>query len=91
MPINAGEQNFTHLADIATAIERRYVEPAEPKMFYNGEPAVGLAVSMENGGNILALGENLSDTIEKGRRKLMPTGLEIHQSIRPASSSKKFY
>ena len=63
MPINAGGR-ILRLGDIAT-VERRYVEPAEPKMFYNGEPAVGLAVSMENGGNILALGENLSDTIEK--------------------------
>ncbi|WP_346683890.1 efflux RND transporter permease subunit [Megamonas hypermegale] len=76
MPINAGGR-ILRLGDIAT-VERRYVEPAEPKMFYNGEPAVGLAVSMENGGNILALGENLSDTIEKVE-KLMPTGLEIHQ------------
>lgn len=76
MPINAGGK-ILRLADIAT-VERRFTEPADPKMFYNGEPAVGLAVSMENGGNILQLGENLKDTIEKVE-KAMPTGLEIHQ------------
>lgn len=62
MPINAGGR-ILRLGDIAT-VERRSVEPAEPKMFYNGQPAVGLAVSMENGGNILKLGENLKDTID---------------------------
>lgn len=76
MPINAGGR-ILRLGDIAT-VERRSVEPAEPKMFYNGQPAVGLAVSMENGGNILKLGENLKDTIDTVE-KSMPTGLEIHQ------------
>ena len=76
MPINAGDR-ILRLGDIAT-VERRSVEPAEPKMFYNGQPAVGLAVSMENGGNILKLGENLKDTIDTVE-KSMPAGLEIHQ------------
>lgn len=76
MPINAGGR-ILRLGDIAT-VERRSVEPAEPKMFYNGQPAVGLAVSMENGGNILKLGENLKDTIDTVE-KSMPAGLEIHQ------------
>ena len=65
------------LADIAK-VERRYVEPAEPKMFYNGKPAIGLAVSMEAGGNILTLGNNLQNTIEEVQ-KYIPTGLEINQ------------
>lgn len=76
MPINAGGR-ILRLADIAT-VERRYVEPAEPKMFYNGEPAVGLAVSMKSGGNILTLGENLKTTITAAQNAL-PAGLEIHQ------------
>lgn len=76
MPINAGGR-ILRLGDIAT-VERRYVEPAEPKMFYNGEPAIGLAVSMEAGGNILTLGENLQQMIDTVQ-KYLPTGLEIHQ------------
>lgn len=76
MPINAGGK-ILRLADIAK-VERRYVEPAEPKMFYNGKPAIGLAVSMEAGGNILTLGNNLQNTIEEVQ-KYIPTGLEINQ------------
>lgn len=76
MPINAGG-NVLRLSDIAK-VERRYVEPAEPKMFYNGLPAIGLAVSMEAGGNILTLGENLDKTISLVQ-KYLPTGLEINQ------------
>ena len=76
MPINAGGK-ILRLADIAK-VERRYVEPAEPKMFYNGKPAIGLAVSMEAGGNILTLGDNLQNTIEEVQ-KYIPTGLEINQ------------
>ena len=76
MPINAGGK-ILRLSDIAT-VERRYVEPSEPKMFYNGEPAVGIAVSMSSGGNILKLGENLKNAINTAQ-KALPAGLEIHQ------------
>lgn len=65
------------LGDIAT-VERRYAEPAEPKMFYNGQEAIGIALSMEAGGNVLELGENLAaelDTIQKE----LPLGLELQQ------------
>ena len=75
-PINAGGKIF-RLGDIAT-VERRTVDPAEPKMFFNGEPAVGLAVSMTPGGNILKLGEDLSEIVSREQADLS-LGLEIHQ------------
>lgn len=75
-PINAGGKIF-RLGDIAT-VERRTVDPATPKMFFNGEPAVGLAVSMTPGGNILKLGEDLKDVVSREQSNL-PLGLEIHQ------------
>lgn len=82
LPINAGGRVF-RLSDIAS-IERRFVEPAEPKMFFNGEPAIGIAVSMEAGGNILKLGENLK-SLMRGVQGELPLGLEIHQvSDQPA-------
>ncbi|MCW2276992.1 efflux RND transporter permease subunit [Heliophilum fasciatum] len=65
------------LGDIAT-VERSYVEPSDPKMYYNGEPAIGLTVSMETGGNVLTLGEELDKTVAKIKRDL-PVGLEIHK------------
>ena len=63
LPINADGRIF-RLADIAK-VERKFIEPAETKMFFNGEPAIGIAVSMEDGGNILTLGENLKEFIGK--------------------------
>ena len=75
-PINAGGKIF-RVGDIAT-VERRTVDPAEPKMFFNGEPAVGLAVSMKDGGNILQLGEDLKEIISREEKNLT-LGLEIHQ------------
>ena len=82
LPINANGRIF-RLGDIAT-VERRYVEPAEPKMYYNGQPAIGIAVSMEPGGNILTLGENLNTLIAKIKDS-EPVGLEINRvSDQPA-------
>ena len=75
-PINAGGKIF-RLGDIAT-VERRTADPAEPKMFFNGQPAVGIAVSMKSGGNILELGEDLTALISREQNNL-PLGLEIHQ------------
>ncbi len=65
------------LRDIAK-VQRSYAEPCEPKMYYNGQPAIGLALAMQEGGNILTLGKDLDQTISKIQKNL-PLGLEIHQ------------
>ena len=76
LPVRAGGQIF-RLGDIAR-VERRYSDPPEPEMFFNGEPAVGLAISMKNGGNILDLGSHLKETLTAISEDL-PLGMEIHQ------------
>jgi multidrug efflux pump subunit AcrB len=76
LPVRANDRTI-RLGDIAR-VERSYVDPPEPKMFYNGQPVVGIALSMEKGGNILTLGENLEKTIEQIKKNL-PLGLEINQ------------
>ena len=76
LPINADGKIFK-LADIAK-VERRFSEPPAPKMFFNGKPAIGIAIAMEDGGHILKLGENLDVMIEKIQSEL-PLGLEIFQ------------
>lgn len=76
MPISAGGR-ILRLGDIAK-VERRYEDPPSPKMYFDGEPAIGIAVSMEPGGNILTLGDNLKSLIHKIKTDL-PVGLEIHQ------------
>lgn len=75
-PINANGRIF-RLGDIAS-VERRFAEPAKPKMYYNGQPAIGIAVSMEDGGNILQLGENLKEKIQAVSQEV-PVGIELHQ------------
>lgn len=76
LAIRANNSVF-RLGDIAT-VRRGYAEPAEQKMFYNGRQAIGLAISMEKGGNILTLGDDLGKTVEDIREGL-PLGLEVHQ------------
>src|SRR5262249_12978371 len=46
------------LRDIAQ-IRRGFVDPPQPIFRVNGRPAIGLAVSMREGGDILALGRNI--------------------------------
>ena len=82
LPIAANGKVF-RLGDIAS-VERKAVDPPEPKMLYNGAPAVGIAVSMEAGGNILALGENLKELTAAIQQDL-PLGAQLHEvSNQPA-------
>ncbi len=75
-PIQANGKTF-YLGDIAT-VERRYAEPSDTAMYYNGQPAVGIAVSMEDGGNIITLGNELKTAMTSIQSE-MTAGLEIHQ------------
>ncbi len=76
IPINANGRVF-RLGDIAT-ISRSYADPPESKMYFNGQPAVGIAVSMESGGDNIQLGTNLAAEIEKIKQEI-PLGLELNQ------------
>ena len=81
-PVYAGGRTF-RLGDIAN-VERRYAEPGDAAMYFNGEKAIGVAVSMEDGGNIITLGDNLNKLIDKVKEDL-PAGLEINRvSDQPA-------
>lgn len=75
LPIRANGNTF-RLGDIAT-VKRGYEDP-EAKMYFNGQEAIGVAVSMEKGGNVLTLGNNLDLAKEKFEKEL-PVGLEINQ------------
>jgi multidrug efflux pump len=76
LPIRVNDRTF-RLGDVAN-IKRGYVEPMEPKTYFNGQPAIGIAVAMDKGGNILNLGLDLDKTIAKVK-KYLPLGLEISQ------------
>jgi multidrug efflux pump len=73
--IHAGQRTF-RLGDIAD-VRRGFVEPAVIKMRFNGNEAVGLAVSMRKGGDVIHLGEELEKTVRRIQSKL-PVGVQIH-------------
>ncbi|SDE13670.1 efflux RND transporter permease subunit [Sporomusa acidovorans] len=76
LPIRANDRTF-RLGDIAK-IERSYSDPIDPKMYYNGQPAIGIAVSMDKGGNILTLGADLTKTVTQIKKNL-PLGFDLDQ------------
>ena len=86
IPINANGKVF-RLGDIAQ-IHRGYADPPEPLMYYNGQPAVGIALSMEDGGDNILLGENLAKEIVRLQKEL-PLGLELNQVANQPEVVKK--
>ncbi len=73
--IRANNRQF-RLGDIAR-VYRGYVDPPALKMRFNGQDAIGLAVSMGKGGDIIELGKQLAPAIERVRANL-PVGLTLH-------------
>ncbi|WP_417435497.1 efflux RND transporter permease subunit [Hoeflea sp.] len=68
---------FFRLTDVAD-IRRSYEDPPSALFRYKGEDAVGLAVGMRQGANIVDFGEELSAVISKAQAEL-PIGVDIHQ------------
>lgn len=75
-PIRAGDRTV-HLGDIAE-IKRGFADPASPKMRFMGEEAIGLAVAMKDGGDILKLGANLDAEFER-LQKTLPAGMQLRK------------
>ncbi|HEY1149355.1 MAG TPA: efflux RND transporter permease subunit [Pseudoduganella sp.] len=73
--IRAGERTF-RLGDIAE-VRRGFVEPAVARMRFNGQPALGLAVSMRKGGDVIHLGTQLDETVKRIQASL-PVGVQLH-------------
>ncbi len=68
---------FYRLADLAT-IEHRFQDPPESLFRFNGQPAIGLAVAMRDGGNIQTFGKQLHQRMEEITAEL-PVGVGVHQ------------
>jgi multidrug efflux pump len=76
VPVQADGRVF-RLSDIAT-VKRGYEDPPGFVVREGGRPAVGLGVSMQDGANILTLGENLKKALAAITAEL-PLGIEITQ------------
>lgn len=62
------------LSDIAQ-VQRGYTDPPQPMFRVNGKPAIGLAIAMRDGGDILALGANIKKVMAQITADL-PIGIE---------------
>ncbi len=72
--IRAGGREL-RIGDIAT-VSRGFVEPPAPRFRFRGQDALGLGVAMTKGGDIIALGGNLHDTVARVQAQL-PVGMEL--------------
>ncbi|MEK1927408.1 MAG: efflux RND transporter permease subunit [Rhizobium giardinii] len=68
---------FFPLTDVAS-ITRGYVDPPTSLFRFNGKPAIGLAIGMKTGGNLLAFGEALEKTM-RGIVQDLPVGVSVEQ------------
>ncbi|MFZ1726086.1 MAG: efflux RND transporter permease subunit [Albidovulum sp.] len=68
---------FFRLVDVAD-IRRGYQDPPSELFRWNGQEAVGLAVGMRKGANIIDFGAKLDAVMAQAQADL-PIGLEIHQ------------
>ncbi|MBN8799216.1 MAG: efflux RND transporter permease subunit, partial [Stenotrophomonas nitritireducens] len=57
---------------------RGFADPASPKMRFMGEDAIGIAVAMKDGGDILKLGKALDDEFAR-LQKTLPAGMELRK------------
>lgn len=74
---------FFPLTDVAT-IKRGYVDPPSSLFRFNGEPAIGLAIGMKDGSNLLDFGKALDKEME-GIVADLPIGVDVHRvSDQPA-------
>ncbi len=74
---------FFPLTDVAT-IHRGYVDPPTALFRYNGKPAIGLAIGMRAGANLLEFGEAVDEHIKAVVADL-PIGVEVNRvSDQPA-------
>ena len=74
---------FFPLTDVAT-VKRGYVDPPSSLFRFNGKPAIGLAIGMKAGGNLLEFGHALDEMMERIVQDL-PLGVSVdHVSDQPA-------
>ncbi|HEV8331667.1 MAG TPA: efflux RND transporter permease subunit [Steroidobacteraceae bacterium] len=73
--IRAGDRTF-RLGDIAT-VRRGYQDPPTMRMRFQGKEAIGIAVSMRKGGDVIRLGEQMTATVARLQREF-PVGIALN-------------
>ena len=82
-PIRVGERTL-RISDVAD-VHRGFNDPPAPRMRFMGQDAIGLAVAMKDGGDILVLGKALETEFERLQKNL-PAGMQLSKvSDQPAA------
>ena len=68
-------QHF-HLGDIAK-VSRGMTDPPSPQMRFGGQPAIGVGVVIDKGGDVIQLGANLDREMKRICAQL-PVGIDVH-------------
>ncbi len=90
--LRANGRSF-RLGDVAT-VRRGYADPPGAQMRHQGHEAIGVAVTMRDGGDVVALGQGL-DAASAALAARLPVGIEIHtvsdqpQAVRRSSGEFK--
>ncbi|PWE46577.1 efflux RND transporter permease subunit [Pseudomonas prosekii] len=82
-PIRVGDRTF-RISDVAN-VRRGFNDPPAPRMRFMAEDAIGLAVAMKDGGDILVLGKALEIGFDRIQKNL-PAGMQLRKvSDQPAA------
>lgn len=82
-PIRVADRTF-RLGEVAE-VKRGFNDPPAPRMRFMGEDAIGLAVSMKTGGDILVLGKALEGEFSR-LQETLPAGMQLSKvSDQPAA------
>lgn len=76
MPIRINNQTI-RLGNIAD-VTMTYKDPSSPQFYYEGKPAIGIAISMDAGANNIEFGKAI-DTKLKELKTTIPAGLSLDQ------------
>lgn len=76
MPVRINNQTI-RLGDIAD-ITMTYKDPSSPQFYYEGKPAIGIAISMDAGANNIEFGEAIDKKL-KELKPTIPVGLNLDQ------------
>ena len=76
MPIRINNQTIRlgYIADVTMT----YKDPSSPQFYYEGKPAIGIAISMDAGANNIEFGKAI-DTKLKELKTTIPAGLSLDQ------------
>lgn len=76
MPVRINNQTI-RLGDIAD-ITMTYKDPSSPQFYYEGKPAIGIAISMDAGANNIEFGKAIDKKL-KELKPTIPVGLNLDQ------------